>query len=91
MGRGNESLFGGSGSHDQDGHHAIYGKNPLKIFSRTKGSRTLGFGMQQWGHEPNKVCSNDDLGLTLPFFYGKVKLASLCFYMGKYTFLQEKC
>ena len=25
------------------------------------------------------------------FFYGKVNFASLCFYMGKYTFLQEKC
>ena len=32
LGRGNESLFVGPGSHDQDGRHAIYGKNSKKIF-----------------------------------------------------------
>ena len=44
------------------------------------------------------VCRIGDLGptkfvqmMTLTFFYGKVKFASLCFYMGKYRFLQEKC
>ena len=36
LGRGNDILFAASGSHDQDGRHAIYGKNPSKIFfSRT--------------------------------------------------------
>ena len=44
----------------------IYGKNPLKVFfSGTKDPVTLGLGMQHWGLGPNKVCSNDDLGLTL--------------------------
>ena len=60
----------------------IYGKTPLKIFSRTKGPMTLHWGpgpTQHWGLGPNKVCSNDDLGLTLNCFYGKVKFASLCF------------
>ena len=70
----------------------IYGKNPLKIFlSRTKGLMTLGLGMQHWGLGPNKICSDDDLELTLTFFYGKVKFAASCLYMGNYTFLQEKC
>ena len=37
MGRGKESLFAASGSHDQDDSHdhINYGKNPSKIFSRT--------------------------------------------------------
>ena len=30
LGRGNDSLFAASGSHDQDGRHAIYGKKPFK-------------------------------------------------------------
>ena len=47
-----------------------YGKKPLKIFfSGTKGPMTLGLGMQHWGLGPKKVCSNDDLGLTLTFFF----------------------
>ena len=40
------SLYTSSGSHDQDGHHPIYGKNTLKIFSRTKGPKAQGLGMQ---------------------------------------------
>ena len=44
----------------------IYSKSPSKIFFYgTKGPMTLGLGMQHWGLEPNKVCSNDDLGLVL--------------------------
>ena len=42
----------------------IYSKNPLEIlFSGTKGPITFGLGMQNWGHGPNKIYSNDDLGL----------------------------
>ena len=73
---GNESLFAGGGGWGL-GHITkmapmpIYGKNPLKIFSGTKGPMTLGLGMQHRGLGPNKVCSDDDLGLT--FFYDKVK------------------
>ena len=58
----------------------IYGENPLKIFSGTKWPMTLGLGGQHWGLRPNKICSNDDLGLTFCLFYGKVRFASLCFY-----------
>ena len=47
VGKGNESLFGPSGSHDQDGRHAYV----LKIFfSGTKGSVALGLGVQHLGH-----------------------------------------
>ena len=33
LGKGNESLFAASGSHDKDGRHAR--KNPSKFFART--------------------------------------------------------
>ena len=65
----------------------IYGNNPLKIFSGTKGPMTLGLGVQHCGLGPNKVCSNDDIGLTMTIFTAKVKFASLSLYMGKYTFI----
>ena len=42
----------------------IHGRNSSKIFSRTISRMTLVLGMQHWGLGPNKVCSNDDLGLT---------------------------
>ena len=51
---------------------------------------TLGLGMQHRGLGPNKVCSNDDLGLTLTFFMARSNLLPYAFYMGKYTFLQKK-
>ena len=57
----------------------IYGKNPLKIFfSGTKGTWAKQSLFTWWPW------------VDLDLFYGKVKLASLCFYMGKYTFLHEK-
>ena len=46
----------------------IYGKNPLKIFTKTKGPMALGLGMQHRGHGPSKVRKNDNLGLTLAVF-----------------------
>ena len=45
LGLGKESLFKWSWSHDQDGCMPIYGKNHLKIFSRTRRPMTLGLGM----------------------------------------------
>ena len=47
---------------------AIYGKNPLKIFSRTISQVTLKLGRQQKGHEPKKSYINYDPGLTLTYF-----------------------
>ena len=58
----------------------IYGKNPLKIFfSGTKGPMTLGLGMQHRAFGPNKICSNDDLGLTLTFFTARPDLLPYAF------------
>ena len=90
MGWGNESLlvrWGASEHITKMAAMPIYAKNPLKIFfSGTKGPMTLELGILHWRLGPNKVCSNDDLGLTLTFF-----TARLCLYVRKYTFLQEKC
>ena len=92
MGRGNESLFVGSGSLDQDGHHAHIWWKPFKnlLLQNQRANDSRAWYAALGTIVPYKVCSNDDLGLTLFFFYGKED-ASLCFYMGKYTFLQEKC
>ena len=67
----------------------IYDKDPLKtFFSGTKGPMILRLGMQHWGLEPNKVCSNDDLGMTL--ILARSNLLSYAFYMEKYTFFLQK-
>ena len=58
----------------------VYGKNPLKIFfSGTKEPITLGLGMQHRGFWPNKVCSNDDLGLTLTHITARSNLLPYVF------------
>ena len=66
MGRGNESLFTASGSHDKDAPPPLrtcIWQNPLKIFfSGTKGPMALEPGMQHWGHGCNKVRKNVILG-----------------------------
>ena len=60
-------MFGGLGHMTKMAATPIYG--PLKIFfSGTKGPIILELGMQHRGLGLNKVCSNDDLGLTLTFF-----------------------
>ena len=61
----------------------LYGKNPLKIFfPGTKGPMTLELGMQHWGLGPNKICSNDDLGLTMTFFRARSNLLLYVLYAG---------
>ena len=45
----------------------IYGKNPLKIFSRTRRWMTLGLDMLHWACGAHQVCSNDDPRLTLTY------------------------
>ena len=57
MGRGNESLFVGSGSHDQDGHHAHIW---LKCFQNL-------LLQNQWANDL-VVCSNVGPRLTLTYF-----------------------
>ena len=45
----------------------IYGKDLLKIFSRTSRPVTLGLGMYHWGCGTYQVCSNDNTKLTLTY------------------------
>ena len=46
-----------------------YGKNPAKIFfSRTGGPNFTKLGMSHRGLQPIIVCSDDDPGVTLPYF-----------------------
>ena len=58
----------------------IYSKKPSKIFSGTKGPMTLGLGMQHWGLGSIKVCSNDDLGLTLTYFMARSNWSLMLLY-----------
>ena len=62
----------------------IYGKNHKKIFfSRTRSPMILKLGMKHRGLKLYKVYINGDPGLTLTYFYGKVKLGNLGFSIGK--------
>ena len=62
----------------------IYGKNPSKIFySRTDRLIFTKLGMQHQGLQPIIVCSNDDPGMTMTYFNGKVKFGNLGFSIGK--------
>ena len=83
MGQGNESLFAGLGHMTKMAATPIYGKNPLKIFSWTKGPKTLWLGMQHWGLGPIIVCSNDDPRLTLTYFTARSNLVSKALIWGK--------
>ena len=79
---GNETLLKGGGLDHMTkmATTPIYDKNPLKIFSGTKGPMTLGLGMQHWGLGPDKVCSNDDFGLTMAFVMSRSNLLPYALY-----------
>ena len=65
-------------------------KKPSKIFfSGTKGSMTLGLGMQHQPLGPNKVCSNDYLELTLTFFTARSILLPYAFILENKHFFQK--
>ena len=49
----------------------------VMLYYVTKGPMTVELNMQHWVHRPNKVYSNDDIGLTLTFFTAR----SICFHM----------
>ena len=57
----------------------VYGKNPLKIFSRTVSQMTLKLGKKQKGLEPYKSYINDDPGLTLTYFTARSNLVPKAF------------
>ena len=55
----------------------------LKIFSGTGGPISMNLVMLHRGLMPITVCINHDLGLTLTYFYGKVKFGHIGFLMNK--------
>ena len=82
--RGTKVCLGHLGHMTKIANMPIYGKNPSKIFFfGTKGPMTLGLGMRHWVLRPIKVCSNDDLGLTLTYFMARSNLVP-------YAFIWEK-
>ena len=81
---GTKVCSGGLGHMTKMAATPVYDKNPLKLFfSGTKGPMTLGLGMQHWGLGPNKICSDDDLGLTLIFFLQQGQICFLMLLYGK--------
>ena len=69
-----EVCSNGSGHMTKMAAMPIYGKNPLKIFSRTRRPMTLGLGMKHQGCGAYQVCSNDDPGLTLTYLTSRSNL-----------------
>ena len=57
----------------------IYGKNPSKIFSRTRRPMTFGLGMYHWGCGAYQVCSKDDPRLTLTYLTSRSNLLPYAF------------
>ena len=62
---GNESLFAGSGSHDQDGRHAHIWYKPFKNLLQNQRANDLVAWYVALGPRPIIVCSHDDPRLTL--------------------------
>ena len=60
----------------------IYGKTPLKIFSKTKRPMTLKLAIQHWGLGPDKIYLNSDPGLPMTFLQ-QGQICSLMLFMGK--------
>ena len=58
----------------------IYGKNPLKIFSRTRRLMTLGLGMLLhlgcWAYQ---ICLKNDPRLTLTYLASRSNLLNIAF------------
>ena len=83
MGRGNESLFAGFGSHDQDGRHAHIVKTLQKSSPEPKGQWPRGLVCSTGALGLIIVCSNDDPRLTLTYVTARSNLVSYDFIWGK--------
>ena len=84
LGRGNESLFAASGSHDQDGRHAHIWSKPFKNLLLQ--NRRADFH-ETWyvasGTPAHHSLSKRRPWSDLDLFYGKVKFGNLGFSIGK--------
>ena len=85
---GTKVCSGGLGHMTKMAPTPIYGKNPFKNLE-PKDQWLRGLVCSIWDLGPTKFVQMMTLGWPW-HFYSKVKFASWCFYMGKYTFLQEK-
>ena len=81
MGWGNESLFAGYGSHDQDGHHAHIWLEPFKnlLLQNQRNQRVNDLVALYVDIGPIILCSNDDPRLTLTYFTARSNLISYAF------------
>ena len=61
----------------------IYGKNLLKIFSRSRSPMILKVGMQHQGLKLYEVYINDDPGLTMTYFTARSNWVAVMFQWGK--------
>ena len=57
----------------------IQGKNPSKNFYGTSGPISTKLGIQHRGFLLIIVCSNDDPGLTLPYFQARLNFVAFAF------------
>ena len=60
----------------------IYGKTLLNISSGTSWPISMKLGMSQLGLLPIIICSYDDPGMALTYFYHKVKFGNIGFSIG---------
>ena len=78
-GKGEESLYKWSRSHDQDGRHAHIWQKPSKIFYRTNSPMVMKLGMEHYVLKLYKVYINDAPELTLTHFMTISNFAKLVF------------
>ena len=83
MGLGKESLFKGSWSHDQDGHHAHIVKTIKNLILRNQMAEIIETWYTALATQVLPSLFKWWRQVDLWPFYATVKFGSLCFYMGK--------
>ena len=77
LGRGNESLFAASGSHDQDGRHAhIWGKPFKNLLLQNRRADFHETWYVASGTPAHHSLLNDDPGVTLTYFTARSNLVT---------------
>ena len=74
------SKFNGPSNVTKMAAMPIYGKTPLKIFSKTKRPMTLKLAIQHRRLGPDKIYLNDDLGVDLDLLTARSNLLLNAFY-----------
>ena len=79
MGWGNESLFVGSGSHDQDGRHVHIWEKPFKNLLQNQRTNDLVAWYVALRTRTYHSFSNEDPRLTLTYFTARSNLVPYAF------------